>query len=112
MTKLPTDLNNETIQALRLKTTGGAHAISATTAASARNATAFDAATQIVSVYATKDVYMRFGGSDVTAASTDHFFPANIYYDFAIGADGEGQFTHLAVKAVSADGAVYISEKE
>jgi len=112
MTTLPLDNNQEPIQVLRLKASGGAHAISTTTGASARNATALSSATRVVSVYATQDVYIRFGDSSVTAASTDHFFPANVYYDFAIGAEGETQFTHLAARSVSASGTVYISEKE
>lgn len=112
MTKLPTDINNEPIQALRLKATGGAHIIAATTSASAKNATAFAASTRLVSVYATQNMYLRFGGASASATSSDHFFPAGTYYDFAIGADGEAQYTYLAARAVSANGSVYISEKE
>lgn len=112
MTKLPTDINNEPIQALRLKTTGGAHTIAATTSASTRNAAAFDNATRIVSLYATQNMYIRFGDNASAATSGDHFFPAGTYYDFAIGAEGERQYTYLAARAVSTNGTVYISEKE
>ncbi|MBI1326467.1 MAG: hypothetical protein GC136_02385 [Alphaproteobacteria bacterium] len=111
-TYLPTDANNNPIPALRLKATGGAHIIAAT-ASSARNSTAFDSATQIVSLYATVPVYVRFGSSSVEAANTDHYFPDSTYYDFAIGGEDTKQFTHVAVlRAGSEDGSVYISEKE
>lgn len=109
-TKLPLDTNDNPIPALRLKD-GAAHSIS-TSVSSARNSTAFDAETRVISVYATEDVYLAFGDSSVTASTTDHFFPAGLYYDVAIGGDGTGHFTHLAALRVSADGAVYISEKE
>lgn len=112
MTYLPLDNDQHPIPALRLKASGGAHSIAAT-ASSARNSTAFDAATRIVSVYATGPVYLRFGGSSVTATSSDHYYPSNVYYDFAIGGGGKiGQFTNLAVLRADADCTVYISEKE
>lgn len=110
-TILPTDANDNVIPAIRLKS-GGAQSISATTGASARNGTAFDEATRVISLYATEDVYVNFGDNTVTAASTDHFFPKGVYYDFAIGGGKSGQNTHVAARAVSTDGTVYISEKE
>lgn len=109
-TILPTDANENVIPAVRLKS-GGSHSISATTAASARNSSAFDADTRIVSLYATEDMYVKFGDSGVSAASTDHFFPKGIYYDFAIGGGKTAQNTHVAARAVSADGTLYVSEK-
>jgi nicotinic acid phosphoribosyltransferase len=111
MAILPLDNDSNPIPVLRLKTTGGAHAVAAT-ATSARNATAFNANTRVVSVYATGAVYLRFGGSTVTAANTDHYFPAGVYYDFAIGGDKVGLLTNLAVLRVDTDCTVYISEKE
>jgi hypothetical protein len=110
-TKLPLDSNNNPIPALRLKGGAAAHSI-ASTAASARNSAAFDDETRVISVYATQDVYIAFGDASVSATSSDHFFPAGVYYDFAIGGDGTGHYTHLAALRVSADGTVYISEKE
>jgi hypothetical protein len=113
MTYLPLDDDMHAIPALRLKATGGAHAITAA-ATSARNSTAFNADTRVVSVYATGNVYLRFGGASVTASASDHYFPTGVYYDFAIGGGGKvGQFSHIAVlRADSADCSVYISEKE
>ena len=110
MTKLPLDQNDHPIPALRLKD-GGAHSIS-TSVVSARNSTAFNAETRVVSVYATEDSYVRFGGATVTATGSDHFIPAGLYYDFAIGGDGSGHYTHVAALRVTTDGAVYVSEKE
>ncbi len=109
-TMMPTDMNNHPIPAVRLKG-GGAHAIAAG-AASARNETPFDAGTQVVSLYATVPVYVRFGGATVSATASDHYFPAGVYYDFSLGGDKIAHYTHLAVLRVSGDGMVYVSEKE
>jgi hypothetical protein len=112
MTYLPTDQDQNPIPALRLKTSGGAHSLAATSS-SARNSVAFSADTRVVSVYATGPVYLRFGGSSVTAANTDHYYPTGVYYDFAIGGGGKiAQTTYLAVLRVDTDCTVYVSEKE
>lgn len=108
-TLLPTDQNNNPIPALRLKD-NGAHKINVT-AVSARNSTAFDADTQIISLFATAPVYVAFGGASVTATTSSHYFPAGIYYDVAIGGDGSAHKTHIAVLRESTDGTLYISEK-
>jgi len=109
-TMLPRDAHNNPIPALRLKS-GGAHSIS-TSSSSARNASAFAASTNVVSLYADVPVYIKFGGDSVTAAATDHYFPAGVYYDFAIGSEETGQFTHVAVLSADSDGTLYVSEKE
>ncbi|MBU6234272.1 MAG: hypothetical protein KGQ41_00365 [Alphaproteobacteria bacterium] len=85
----------------------------AATATTARNSTAFSSNTRVVSVYATGAVYLRFGDSTVTATSADHYFPAGVYYDFAIGGGKVGQLTNLAVlRADASDCTVYVSEKQ
>ena len=109
-TILPVDINGNPIPAIRLKD-GGAHAISVT-ATSARNSTAFDSETELVSLYATGPVYVKFGDSAVSATTSDHYFPAGIYYDFAIGGDGSKQYTHVAVLRADTDCTLYVSEKE
>lgn len=111
-TLLPKDADNNIIPAMRLKP-DGAHTLAAT-ASSARNTTAFDAGTKVVSIYATDAVYLKFGDATVTAAATDHYFPAGVYYDFAISSgDAKGPHnTHVAVLRASSDCTVYISEKE
>lgn len=109
MTYMPIDKNNVSIPALSLRGVTG-HKIAAG-ATSARNATAFHADTRVVSVYATVPVYVAFGGAGVNVANTGHYYPAGVYYDFAIGGDKVTHFTHLAVMAVSDAGDVYVSEK-
>lgn len=110
-TLLPRDSENNVIPAVRLKGQS-AHAINAT-AASARNITAFADDTQIISVYATVPVRLRFGDDSVSAVATDHYFPAGVYYDFSIGGGKVNHYSHLAIlREGSTDGVVYISEKE
>ncbi|MCB9987914.1 MAG: hypothetical protein H6868_01120 [Rhodospirillales bacterium] len=109
-TILPTDSNDHVIPAIRLKD-GGAHAISVS-AASARNAAAFDSETRIVGLYATGPVYIKCGDSSVTATTNDHYFPEGVYYDLAIGGDKVNQYTHIAALAADTNCILYISEKE
>lgn len=109
-TILPLDINGNPIPAIRLKN-GGAHAISVT-ATSARNSTAFDSTTELVSLHATGPVFVKFGDSSVTATTSDHYFPAGIYYDFAIGGDASKQYSHIAVLRADTDCTLYVSEKE
>lgn len=111
-TLLPKDADNHSIPALRLKD-NGAHALSVSST-SARNATAFADTTKVISVYATAAVYLNFGDSGVTATTSDHYFPAGVYYDIAIsGGSGKGPHnTHVAVLRADQDCTVYISEKE
>ncbi len=110
-TLMPQDSDNNPIPVLRLKSGAGAHSITAS-GSSARNSTPFNAATRVVSVYATVPVYMNFSDSTVTATSSHHYFPDGVYYDFSVGGDQSNHFTNLAVLQVSSGGAVYISEKE
>jgi len=109
-TFMPTDENNHPIPALRLKD-GGSHTITATTTAN-RNTNAFGNDTQVISICPTVAVFVKCGSSTVTATTADHYFPAGIYYDIAIGGDGQKQMTNISVlRADSSDGIVYISEK-
>lgn len=110
-TILPMDSFDNVIPALRLKT-GGAHNLAEATGASARNSAAFHGATRVVSLYATGPVYVAFGDSSVSASSSDHYFPADTYYDFAIGGDRVAQASHVAVLAADSACTVYVSEKE
>lgn len=107
---LPLDNDNNPVPAVRLRD-GKAHSITSS-GSSARNATAFDDDTRVISIYATEDVYIAFGDSTVTADSGDHFFPKETYYDLAIGGSKVSHYTHMAVLQVSTGGTVYISEKE
>lgn len=110
MTLLPKDMNDNTIPALRLKD-DAAHKISVG-ATAAENSVAFDPSTRVISLYTTAAVFVKFGVSDtVTATTSDHYFPAGIYYDVAIGGDSSAQYTHISVIRESEDGTLYISEK-
>lgn len=111
-TLLPKDADGNIIPAMRLKS-GGAHKISAGSS-SARNSNAFDAGTKVVSICATGAVHLKFGNSSVTSATTDHYFPSGVYYDFAISGGGTKgpHSTHVAVLAAGSDCTVYISERE
>lgn len=109
-TLLPTDAKGNPIPAVRLKS-GGAHQI-AVTSTSARNATAFGSDTEIVSLYASGAVFIKFGDSTVTATTSDHYFPAGVYYDFSIGGGDVKQYTHVAALRADQDCILYISEKE
>ena len=108
-TFLPHDANDHAIPVMRLKP-DGAHTIAAS-ANSTKNTIAFGADTRVVSVYAAQDVYIAFGDASVTANTSDHFFPAGVYYDIAIGGGHTVHTPYIAVRAASGDGAVYISEK-
>lgn len=105
MTTLPMDNDNNPIPALRLNP-NGAHNIAVTSIAG-RNVTPFSDATRILSLYATVPTYIQFGD----ATTSDHYFPAGVYYDFAIGGDKALHTDHLSVLAAEGNGIIYISEK-
>lgn len=109
MTLLPIDSNSNPIPALRFKD-GGAHHI-AVSGSAASNTNAFNDKTSVVSIYATVPVYLKFGDAGVTATGTDHYFPAGVYYDVAIGDDNNGRYSHVSVLRVEQDGDLYITEK-
>lgn len=111
-TLLPKDADNNTIPALRLRD-GGAHTLTITGVA-ASNASAFNEGTKVISLYATTDVYLKFGDVGVIATTADHFFPANTYYDIALsGGAGKGaHHDYVSALRVIEDGTLYISEKE
>lgn len=110
-TLLPKDLDDNAIHAVRFRNDGAHHV--AVSDSSVRNDTAFAATTRIISLYATVPVFLRFGDGTVSADDNDHYFPAGIYYDVAVGGDKVPHFTHVAtIRAGDEDGALYISEKE
>lgn len=111
-TLLPKDADNNAIPALRLRD-NGAHAITIT-GSSARNSAAFDDDTKVISLYATAPVYLALGDDTVVATTSDHYFPAGVYYDIAIsGGSGKGaQDLYIAALRNDTNGTLYISEKE
>lgn len=109
-TLLPQDDNNNPIPALRFRS-DGAHSLPLT-GTTARNTDPFAPSTRIVSLYATGDIYLRLGDSNVEATATDHFFPANTYYDISLGNSRHGRVSHIAAISVGSPCTLYISEKE
>ena len=105
-TILPSDANAYPIPAVRLRD-GGAHHVNVTNTA-ARNTNPFMEGTIIVAVYATVDIYIKFGKDNtVTATSSDHFYPAGVYYNFAINPTDK----YVSVLRVgSTDGVFHLSE--
>lgn len=77
---------------------------------SARNTTAIGADTRVVTLFATSACFIRLGDVTVTAAATDHYFPAGVYYDVAIGPETKDRY--IAALQVSATGTLYISERQ
>jgi hypothetical protein len=110
-TLMPRDDDAQPIPALRLRP-GGAQTIAATTAASARTAVAFAVETRIIGLCATGPVFVQTGGADVTAATTDHYLPAGLYYDVSLGDARQGRHTHVAAIAAETGCMVHVSEKE
>lgn len=105
MTSMQKDGDGYPIPALRLRD-DNAHSITVTSA-SARNTTAFESDTRVISVYATEDMYVRVGGSDVEATDQHHFIPKFIYLDVAIREED----THIAAIRSTVDGVLKVSEK-
>lgn len=106
---MPLDDMDNVMPALAFKA-DGAHKITSTGAA-VKNAAAFDERTSIVSLYATAPVFISFGDATVVAINADHYFPAGVYYDVAIGDGRKNHTPYISIIAEDADAIVYISEK-
>jgi hypothetical protein len=109
---MPTDAQGKPIPCLAPRD-NGAHSISVTEN-SARNSTAFQNSadplygSRVISVYSDVGFYFQFGDSAVTATTSDHYMPGNVYYDWTL----PKRVTHIAViRAATTDGTVWISEK-
>ncbi|MCV6599044.1 MAG: hypothetical protein OIF36_00980 [Alphaproteobacteria bacterium] len=110
-TILPKDDDNNPIPALRLKD-GKAHKIIASSTAN-RNSVPFSFGTKVISLFTTEDIYIEFGDENIVSDTNSHFFPAGVYYDFAINNCKQAKDTHISVlKAGTNNANVYISEKE
>lgn len=109
-TQLPKDSAGNAIPVLAVKPAGGQKVTVTTT--SARQTTAFASTTQVVSLYATEDMYVNFGAVTVTALTTTSFFLAKgIYKDFAVNDRDDLAFTHVAAIRATADGVLYVHER-
>jgi hypothetical protein len=106
-TRMPTDMGGNPIPALMLYDDKAHHLTAGET--SSTNTVPFNDNTSVIALYVSGDdgIYIQFGDSTVTATSSSHFFPAGIYYNFAL----HEQITHVAVlRAGSTDQTVHISE--
>lgn len=112
MTILPRDSYGDAIPAVR-PIDGKAHAITSSGTHN-ENTVAFDENTQVLLLYATEDVYIKFGTDDtVEATDEDHFFPAGVYYGFSLNdRRRDFNYTYISVLQVSTGGTLYISECE
>jgi hypothetical protein len=109
MATLPLDTQGNPIPALGYMD-GGAKTV---TIASTTNRTSstFGTSTRVISVYATVACFIRLGTSTVNAAATDHYIPAGVYHDIAIGPSTKDRYL-AAIRADGTDGTLYISERE
>ncbi len=118
MTEMIFDNNGTPIPALTMRE-GGAHSV-AFSATAANNSTAFKTDTVIVSIFATTACFIKLSDTSGDAATTsDHYFPAGIYYDISLGgrpSEGYGQKKpnkkYISAIQEGASGTLYISEKE
>ena len=109
-TTLPEDSAGNPIPCLGVLPAGGKKVT--VTNATARTATDFKKDTQVVSLYATEDMYIEFGDATVAALTTTSFFLAKgIYKDFAVNDRNENKMLRVAAIRATADGVLYVHER-
>lgn len=67
---------------------------------------------RVISLYADGPVHLRTGKADVSASQADHFLPAGLYIDLALGPPGAGRHSHLAAMCPSGRCTLHVSERE
>lgn len=110
-TSAPKDADGVALQALRPLLTAGSHQI-IVTSTTARNSIAFGSASSALSLWALQDMFVRFGDSTVTATTSDHFIPKEMWLTFSLGGDLLTAATHIAAIRDITDGTLHISEQE
>ena len=108
-TQIPCDSDGIPIPALRLRP-GGSHSL--VVGHESNRTGSFDPATRVVSVFATGPLFLRSGGADVTAATSDHYIPEGIWLTLSLGGGKAQRHTHLAAIRSAADCTLHISEME
>ncbi|WP_042694399.1 hypothetical protein [Azospirillum sp. B506] len=103
------DDNGIPLPVLRLRP-DGAHRLAVTTDSGTIGP--FPDEIRVISLYADGPVYLRTGRADVSASQTDHFLPAGLYLDLALGPAGPGRHSHLAAISPSGHCTLYVSERE
>lgn len=118
MTEMTYDDNGSPIPCLTFKD-DGAHAI-AFTGTAANNSTAFKDDTVVISLYATSACYVKLSDSSGDdATSSDHYFPAGIYYNIHLGGRNSKGYAqqkpskkYISAIQVDTGGTLYVSEFE
>ena len=108
MSRQPKDDNNNPIPILPLKASGGQKV---SIAAASTRSTAVT--TQAVTLHANCNCYVEVGDATVTAStSTSHYLPELQTYDVSTGIlFGTSDTRHIAVIRDTADGVLFISER-
>lgn len=110
MTQLPTDADNNPIQALSLRDED-AHQIAFTTT-SKKIGKNFNADTKVISIHATQDCFVKIGDQDVIASSACHFIPRGVTLPLAIRGNKGGTHKRIAAISNGTNGTLYISEMD
>jgi len=111
-TRMPRDDNSQSIPVLRFRT-GGAQTLSLSDTAA--RSSAFSSGTRVITVTCSVASFFRTGGSDVTATTSDHYIPAGIPFDMALGSDmsdTDAYHSYISIITSGATGTAYISERE
>ena len=106
MAEQPLDRKGRVLPVLRFKA-NTSQALSANIAASTRS-NQFGGTTQVISVLSvTYPVYFDTGNSSIGATTSSHYLPPDNMLQLKLG-----DHTHLAVRAVSSNTTIYVSELE
>jgi hypothetical protein len=111
-TRMPRDDNSQSIPVLRFRE-GGSQTVSLSDAAV--RSSALSSGTRVITVTCTVASFFRTGGSDVTASTSDHYIPAGIPFDMALGSDmsdTDAYHAYISIITSGATGTAYISERE
>lgn len=113
-TRLPVDAYGYSIEVFRLKD-GGAITLAANTAASTLSARLSNSV-DIISVMSTVNTYIATGNSATVASSSTHYLREHERVFLSLGRvstggqDSDERHGYLAVRSVTANGNVYISQ--
>lgn len=112
MSKQPRDDGNEPIPVLGYKQ-GAGYQVPFTTSASNTSPTISDSV-RVVTLYSTQDCFFETASiGDEANTESSHFLPQGIPYDISLGTETDARlnFKLIAVIGATADGVLYISER-
>lgn len=106
----PVDNEGNSLRSLQIPRVSLARTVDATISASTE--ITLNAATTFIRVYAIdKDVYMKWGTADVTAANFDEVIPANQICDFYVPTETSALYTAVNFIERAATGGIIVIEK-